>query len=114
MEPLDGPFESTPFFNARKQRVREVVEEYFYYNGDVYEMLDLDDDDLEMVEDYLDINPNDGFVDIKEKEFEKRKCKLLRIPYFEPALMTEEKFLVTKYKFGLNERCTFMEILESM
>ncbi|GJT46800.1 hypothetical protein Tco_0955515 [Tanacetum coccineum] len=58
----------TPFVNTRKKRVREVVKEYFYHNGDVYKTLDLDDDDLEMMEDYLDLNPNEWFVDTEEEE----------------------------------------------
>nr|GEW57041.1 ribonuclease H-like domain-containing protein [Tanacetum cinerariifolium] len=60
--------------------------------------LDLDDDDLEMIGDYLDLNPNEGFVDIKEEEIEEMKCKLLGIPYFSLVLMIEEKFLFSRYK----------------
>nr|GEV61022.1 ribonuclease H-like domain-containing protein [Tanacetum cinerariifolium] len=88
----------TPFVNARKKRVQELFKEYFYRNGDVYKTLDLDDDDLEMIGDYLDLNPNEGFVDIKEEEIEEMKCKLLGIPYSSLVLMIEEKFLFSRYK----------------
>ncbi|GKB15999.1 hypothetical protein Tco_0849922 [Tanacetum coccineum] len=71
MEPLDKSFDLTPFINT-KQRVREVVKEYFCHNNGVQEALVLDDDDLAMMENYLDLNPHNGFVDTEEEEFEKR------------------------------------------
>ncbi|GJU85021.1 hypothetical protein Tco_1292567 [Tanacetum coccineum] len=61
MEPLDKSFDLTPFINT-KQRVWEVVEEYFCHNNGVQQALVLDDDDLAMMENYLDLNPHDGFV----------------------------------------------------
>ncbi|GKD25641.1 hypothetical protein Tco_1231855 [Tanacetum coccineum] len=61
MEPPDKSSKAATFANSRKQRIREMLENYFYRNNDVYEALDLDNDYLEMMEDRLDLNPHDGF-----------------------------------------------------
>nr|GEX07129.1 hypothetical protein [Tanacetum cinerariifolium] len=105
MKPPDKPFEPTPFVNARKQRVLEVFKESLK-RRDICESLDLDEDDVELMEDFVEQNPNDGFVDKEVKELHKRSCKLLGLPYSEPVF--------TRYKVCLNGRYTSVELLESM
>lgn len=98
MEPKDNFFNPNPLVDARKQEIHEKLEEYFYHNDRVYEDLGLDDDDLDMMEDYLELNHRDGFFDLKDEEFEEQRCELLRIPYSSPKRITKEIFLVTRHK----------------
>ncbi|GJU08795.1 hypothetical protein Tco_1125225 [Tanacetum coccineum] len=68
MEPPDKPFEPTPFINVRKQRVFEVFKDALQQR-DICEVLDLDEDDLEIMEDFVKLKLNDGFVNEEEDEF---------------------------------------------
>ncbi|GKC43319.1 hypothetical protein Tco_1061041 [Tanacetum coccineum] len=58
-------------------------------NRNVYKMLDLDKYSLESMEDFVDLNPIDGFLDEEEEEFQKKRV-------------------------SLNERYTSAELLENM
>lgn len=89
MEPQDDLFESTLLVDAKKQEIREKLEEYFYLNNRVYEELGLDEDGLVIMEDYLELNPRDEFIDPDDEyetdeeyeEYEKWKYEQLGIPY---------------------------------
>ncbi|GJX22948.1 reverse transcriptase domain-containing protein [Tanacetum coccineum] len=70
-ESPDKPFKPTPFVNARKQILLEVFKEALR-RRDIREALDLDKDDLEIMEDFIELNPNEGSVDKEEDEFQKR------------------------------------------
>ncbi|GKG62326.1 hypothetical protein Tco_0632230, partial [Tanacetum coccineum] len=50
MEPPIKFFNLATLDCAKKQRLEEILEEYF---GDEYEVFDFNDDELEMMEDYL-------------------------------------------------------------
>ncbi|GKA13949.1 hypothetical protein Tco_0693595 [Tanacetum coccineum] len=57
-------------------------------------------------------NGHDDFVDINDKGYKERMCKLLDMTYKKPSLILIEKVEVTRYTIGPGESYTKVMILE--
>ncbi|GJW20354.1 hypothetical protein Tco_0030976 [Tanacetum coccineum] len=62
-----------------------------------------DEDDLEGIMDYLEPRSYDGFIDLDDEAYNKRKCGLLGITYKDPSPILIEKVKVTRYTIGPDE-----------
>ncbi|GJS93483.1 zinc knuckle CX2CX4HX4C containing protein [Tanacetum coccineum] len=69
-----------------------------------------DEDDIEGVIDYLKATSYDGFTHLDEEEYNKRRCRLLGMPYIEPLLIIIEQVKVTRYSLGPGEVYTKLEV----
>ncbi|GJR59977.1 zinc knuckle CX2CX4HX4C containing protein [Tanacetum coccineum] len=62
-----------------------------------------DEDDLKDILDYLEPRLYDGFIDLDDEAYNKRRCRLLRVTYKEPTPILMEKVKVTRYTIGPGE-----------
>ncbi|GJW96188.1 hypothetical protein Tco_0177996 [Tanacetum coccineum] len=69
-----------------------------------------DEDDIEGIIDYLEPTSYDGFVDLDEEEYNKRRCRLLGMPYIEPLLIIIEQVKITRYSLGPGEGYTKLKV----
>ncbi|GJY10950.1 hypothetical protein Tco_0379135, partial [Tanacetum coccineum] len=67
--------------------------------------------DLEGIIDYLEPKSYDGFIDLDDKAYKERKCKLLGIIYRKPPPILIEKVKVTRYIVGPPETYTKVKFL---
>ncbi|GKF41558.1 hypothetical protein Tco_0124900, partial [Tanacetum coccineum] len=72
---------------------------------------DEDDDDLEVIINYLEPTLYDEFVDSDDEEYKERKCRLLGMPYIKPPPILIKKVNVTRYNIGLGEVYTKIKVL---
>ncbi|GJR17006.1 reverse transcriptase domain-containing protein [Tanacetum coccineum] len=70
-----------------------------------------DEDDLEGILDYLKPRSYDGFVDLDDEAYNKRRCKLLGMTYEEPTPILIKKVKVTRYTVGPGETYTKVKVL---
>ncbi|GJY37121.1 zinc knuckle CX2CX4HX4C containing protein [Tanacetum coccineum] len=78
-------------------------------NNEIRWMSD-DEDDIEGIIDYLEPTSYDGFVDLDEKEYNKRRCRLLGMPYIAPLPIIIEQVKITRYSLGPGEVYTKLEV----
>ncbi|GJW59975.1 hypothetical protein Tco_0109310 [Tanacetum coccineum] len=76
-----------------------------WFNTSEYE------DDLEGILDYLKPRSYDGFIDLDDEAYNKRRCRLLGMTYEEPTLILIEKAKVTRYIVGPGETYTKVKVL---
>ncbi|GJT41021.1 hypothetical protein Tco_0940886 [Tanacetum coccineum] len=69
-----------------------------------------DENDIEGIIDYLEPTSYDGFVDLDEEEYNKRRCRLLGMPYIEPLPIIIEQLKITRYSLGPGEVYTKLEV----
>ncbi|GJT76705.1 zinc knuckle CX2CX4HX4C containing protein [Tanacetum coccineum] len=81
-------------------------------HGEWFKGTDEDDDDLEGIIDYLEPTLYDRFINSDDKEYKKRKCRLLAMPYIKTPPILIEKFSVTRYSIGPEEVYRKMKVLE--
>nr|GEY01983.1 hypothetical protein [Tanacetum cinerariifolium] len=79
-------------------------------NDDWFNNTSKDEDDLEGILDYLEPRSYDGFIDLDDEAYNKRRCKLLGITYKEPTLILMEKVKVTRYTIGPGSLYKKMEL----
>ncbi|GJT35448.1 hypothetical protein Tco_0925867 [Tanacetum coccineum] len=72
-----------------------------------------DEDDLEGILDYLKPRSYDGFIDLDDKAYNKRRCKLLGMTYEEPTTILIKKVKVTRYTVSLGETYTKVNVLRA-
>ncbi|GJU14037.1 hypothetical protein Tco_1136433 [Tanacetum coccineum] len=70
-----------------------------------------DKDDSEGILDYLEPRSYDGFIDVDDEAYNKRRCKLLGMTYKEPTPILIEKLKVTQYTIGPGEIYTKVKVL---
>nr|GEZ08763.1 hypothetical protein [Tanacetum cinerariifolium] len=80
-------------------------------NDDWFNNTSEDEDDLERILDYLKPRSYDGFIDLDNEAYNKRRCKLLGMAYKEPTLILMEKVKVTRYTIGPGEIYTKPTVL---
>ncbi|GKE41834.1 hypothetical protein Tco_1469118, partial [Tanacetum coccineum] len=80
-------------------------------NNDWFNNTSEDEDDLEGILDYLKPRSHDGFIDLDDEAYNKRRCKLLGMTYDEPNLILIEKAKVTRYTVGPGETYTKVKVL---
>ncbi|GJT89474.1 hypothetical protein Tco_1071191 [Tanacetum coccineum] len=69
-------------------------------NDDWFNNTSEDEDDLEGILDYLEPRSYDGFIDLDDEAYNKRRCRLLEMTYKEPTPILMEKVKVTRYTIG--------------
>ncbi|GJT26396.1 hypothetical protein Tco_0906671 [Tanacetum coccineum] len=69
-------------------------------NADWFKVTSEDKDDLEGILDYLKPRSYNGFIDLDNEAYNKRRCRLLGLTYEEPPLILIEKVMVTRYTIG--------------
>ncbi|GJZ31944.1 hypothetical protein Tco_0576991 [Tanacetum coccineum] len=69
-----------------------------------------DEDDIEGIIDYLKPTSYDGFIDLDEEEYNKRRCRLLGMPYIEPPPIIVEQVKITRYSIRPGEIYTKLEV----
>ncbi|GJY96206.1 zinc knuckle CX2CX4HX4C containing protein [Tanacetum coccineum] len=80
-------------------------------NNDWFNNTSEDEDDLEGILDYLKPRSYDGFIDLDDEAYNKRRCRLLGMTYEEPTPILIEKAEVTRYIVGLGETYTKVKVL---
>ncbi|GKC87478.1 hypothetical protein Tco_1148127 [Tanacetum coccineum] len=87
----------------RERIIQNLHEEWF--NG-----TSKDEEDIEGIIDYLKPTLYDGFVDLYEEEFNKRRCRLLGMSYIEPLPIIIQQVKITRYSLGPGEVYTKVKI----
>ncbi|GJS35244.1 hypothetical protein Tco_0533626 [Tanacetum coccineum] len=72
-------------------------------NHDFYDLDQCREDDIEGIIDYLETTSYDEFIDLDEKEYNKRRCRLLGMPYIAPRPLIIEQVEITRYSLGPGE-----------
>ncbi|GJV22540.1 hypothetical protein Tco_1371560 [Tanacetum coccineum] len=85
---------------------------YDKLNDDWFNGTSEDENDLEGILDYLEPRSYDGFIDLDDEAYNKRKCRLLGLTYEDPPLIIIEKVKVTRYTIGPEEIYTKVKVLE--
>ncbi|GJX16579.1 hypothetical protein Tco_0217411 [Tanacetum coccineum] len=80
-------------------------------NNDWFNNTSEDEDDLEGILDYLKPRSYDGFIDLDDKAYNKRRCRLLGMTYEEPTPILIKKDKVTQYTVGTGETFTKVKVL---
>ncbi|GJU67279.1 hypothetical protein Tco_1253538 [Tanacetum coccineum] len=80
-------------------------------NDDWFNNTSEDEDDLERILDYLEPRSYDGFIDLDDEAYNKKRCKLLGMTYEEPTPILIEKVKVTRYTIGPGEIYTKLKVL---
>ncbi|GJS40400.1 hypothetical protein Tco_0565443 [Tanacetum coccineum] len=88
----------------RERVINNLHDEWFKGTSD-------DEDDIEGIIDYLEPTSYDGFVDLDEDEYNKRRCRLLGMPYITPLPLIIEQVEITRYSLGLGEVYTKVKVL---
>ncbi|GJS11279.1 hypothetical protein Tco_0368075 [Tanacetum coccineum] len=70
-----------------------------------------DKDDLEGILDYLKTRSYDGFIDLDDEAYNKRRYRLLGMTYEEPTSILIQKANVTRYTVGPGETYTKVNVL---
>nr|GEU55746.1 hypothetical protein [Tanacetum cinerariifolium] len=70
-----------------------------------------DEEDLEGILDSLKPRSYDGFINLDEKAYNKRRCRLLGMTCEEPTSILIEKAKVTRYTIGPEETYTKVKVL---
>jgi hypothetical protein len=73
-------------------------------DDDWFKETDSDDDDIDRIMDYLELQGHDGFMDPDDEAYEQQRCKLLGIPYKKPPPIVAETYEMTKYHLRPDER----------
>ncbi|GJY77003.1 hypothetical protein Tco_0482119 [Tanacetum coccineum] len=81
-------------------------------NTDWFKNTSEDKDDLKGILDYLKPRSYDGFIDLDDEAYNKRRCRLLGMTYEEPTPILIEKAKVTRYTVGPGETYTKVKVLE--
>ncbi|GJR80845.1 reverse transcriptase domain-containing protein [Tanacetum coccineum] len=80
-------------------------------NDDWFNNTSEDEDDLEGILDYLEPRSYDGFIDLDDEAYNKRRYKLLGMTYKEPTSILIENVKVTRYIIGPGEIYTKVKVL---
>lgn len=74
-----------------------------------YKDMESDEDDLDGIVGYLELQRYDGFTDTDDEAYEQRICNLLGIPFKKPPPIITEKFEVVRYSIGPDKNFTKIE-----
>ncbi|GKF87841.1 hypothetical protein Tco_0258718, partial [Tanacetum coccineum] len=85
---------------------------YDKLNDDWFNGTSEDENYLEGILDYLEPRSYDGFIDLDDKAYNKRKCRLLGLTYKDPPSVIIEKVKVTRYTISPEEIYTKVNVLE--
>lgn len=91
----------------RDRRILDLIEERLDDNW--HKDTKSNDDELEGIVDYLELQEYNEFTNIDDEAYEQRRCRLLRIPYKRPSPILSEKFEVIRYSVGPDENFTKIE-----
>nr|GEX76374.1 hypothetical protein [Tanacetum cinerariifolium] len=80
-------------------------------NNDWFNNTSEDDEDLEGILDYLKPRSYDGFIDLDDEAYNKRRCRLLGMTYEEPTPILIKKAKVTRYTVVPGETYTKVKLL---
>ncbi|GKD44963.1 hypothetical protein Tco_1269608 [Tanacetum coccineum] len=81
-------------------------------NNDWFNNTSKDEDDLEGILDYLKPRSYDGFIDLDDEAYNKRRCRLLGMTYEEPTPILIEKAKVTRYTVGPGNTYTKVKLVQ--
>ncbi|GJZ94750.1 hypothetical protein Tco_0666953 [Tanacetum coccineum] len=70
-----------------------------------------DEEDIEGIIDYLEPTSYDGFIDLDEEEYNKKRCRLLGMPYIAPLPLIIKQVEITQYSLGPGDVYTKVEVL---
>nr|GEU85762.1 hypothetical protein [Tanacetum cinerariifolium] len=79
-------------------------------NDDFYDLDQCEKDDIEWIIDYLEPTSYERFINLDDEEYNKRRCRLLGIPYIEPPPIIIEQVKITQYSLGPGEVYTKLEV----
>ncbi|GJT84684.1 hypothetical protein Tco_1066401 [Tanacetum coccineum] len=71
-----------------------------------------DEEDLDGIVDYLELNSHDGFIDIDDEAYKNKMYELLGMTYKTPPSIVIKKVEVTRYTIGPGESYTRGKILQ--
>ena len=88
----------------RDRQIFKLIEDKL--DKDWYKGTESDDDDLEGIVDYIDLQGYDRFMNMDDEAYEQRRCKLLGIPYDKPPPIQAKTFEITMYAICPDEKST--------
>ncbi|GJT71118.1 zinc knuckle CX2CX4HX4C containing protein [Tanacetum coccineum] len=89
---------------TQERLINNLHDEWFKGTSD-------DEDDIEGIINYLKPTTYDGFIDLDEEEYNKRRCRLLGMPYIAPLPLIIEQVEITRYSLGPGEVYTKVKVL---
>ncbi|GKC25822.1 hypothetical protein Tco_1027972 [Tanacetum coccineum] len=98
------------FGDKRMELIIDIVEDHL--NDDWFTGMTDDDDDLDCIVNYLELQSYDEFVDIKDEVYKERMCKLIGMMYKKPSPIINKKAKITRYTVGPGESYKKVKILE--
>nr|GEW44003.1 hypothetical protein [Tanacetum cinerariifolium] len=98
---------------AFKAYTQESVYPVNHLDDDWYMGPTHDEDDLNCFGEYLELHASDGFIDVGEKKYKEKMCKLIGMTYKKPPSITIEKFKITRYTIGPKERYGKVKVKET-
>ncbi|GKB24715.1 reverse transcriptase domain-containing protein [Tanacetum coccineum] len=107
---LEGNLENPEECGENKANtiIRAIIDKL---NIDWFNNTSEDEDNSEGILDYLKPRSYDGFIDLDDEAYNKRRCKLLGMTYKEPTLILMEKVKVTRYTIGPGDIYTKVNVL---
>jgi hypothetical protein len=81
---------------------KELIEDKL--DNEWFKGTESDDDDIDGIIYYLELQGHDGFTDPDDEAYEQRRCKLLGLTHTKPPLIIAEAYEVTRYNLGPDER----------
>ncbi|GKD13162.1 hypothetical protein Tco_1197569 [Tanacetum coccineum] len=72
----------------------------------------IDEEDLDGIVYYLELKSYDGFIDVNDEAYKKKRCELLGMTYETPTPILIKKVEITRYTIGLGESYTKGRILQ--
>ncbi|GKB94906.1 hypothetical protein Tco_0981043 [Tanacetum coccineum] len=94
--------------NKANTIIRAIIDKL---NVDWFNNTSEDEDDSEGILGYWKPRSYDGFIDLDDEAYNKRRCKLLGMTYKEPTLILMEKVKVTRYTIGPGDIYTKVNVL---
>ncbi|GJZ30184.1 hypothetical protein Tco_0575231 [Tanacetum coccineum] len=87
----------------RERIIHNLHEEWFKGTSD-------DEDDIEGIIYYLEPTSYDGFIDLDEEEYNKRRCRLLGMTYIKSLPIIIKQVKITRYSLGPGEVYTKLKV----
>ncbi|GJV74372.1 hypothetical protein Tco_1494367 [Tanacetum coccineum] len=97
------------FGDEKRVLIQELIKDRL--NDNWYSHTPDDDDELDCLVDYLELQSYGGFIDTKDEAYKERMCKLLGMTYKKPPPITIEKFEITRYMVSPRERYAKIKVV---
>ncbi|GKA98424.1 hypothetical protein Tco_0826361 [Tanacetum coccineum] len=98
------------FRDEKRELILDVMEDSL--SDEWFTGMTEDWDDLDCIIDYMELQSHNDLVDIKDKAYKERMCKLFGMTYKKPSPILIKMVKVTRYTVGPGESYRKVKILE--